>query len=88
MKQNNLFAFKANSRRNYTGLKNGYCIYVSQQASLQDYGAYELQVITKYDLRSRAAYLAHIYRRFCPNPGYRDKLSLAFRELTRIKELA
>ncbi len=87
MKQNNLFAFKANSRKNYAGVRNGYCIYASRQESLRDYAAYELQVIDKYNLRTRAAFRAHIYKPFCPNPRNRGKLDLAFQKLRTLKLL-
>lgn len=83
---NNLFGMKKNGRGFYSSLSaNGYCRYRLESASLADYGAYEQQVISKYSLSSRADYLNHIHRRFCPNPAYPGRLDLAFRELRRIK---
>ncbi|WP_019986283.1 glucosaminidase domain-containing protein [Rudanella lutea] len=85
MKAHNLFAFKANRRRNYVAVgKGGYVVFASRQACLDDYGAYEQAVIQKYGLCSRRAYLAHICQRFCPNPRYRRQLDLAFQKLAAI----
>lgn len=85
MRQHNLFAFKVNSRKNYVVVgTNGYVVFQSQAQCLVDYGAYEQQVITRYALRSRQAYIDHICRRFCPNPTYRGKLALAFQTLQAI----
>ncbi|GAB3803477.1 hypothetical protein GCM10028819_33460 [Spirosoma humi] len=76
---------KKNGRGFYASLSAAnYCRYKNESTSLADYGAYEQQVIAKYDLRSRAAYLAHIRRRFCPNPAYSGKLDLAFRQLRKL----
>ncbi|MCX6216408.1 glucosaminidase domain-containing protein [Spirosoma sp.] len=84
----NLFGMKKNPRGFYASLsKDGYCRYTSESASLADYGAYERQVIAKYNLVSRAAYLGHIHRRFCPTASYRVKLALAFQTLATIRSL-
>ena len=55
---------------------------------MADYGAYERQVIRKYALHSKADYLSHIRKRYCPNPAYPGKLHLAFQQLTKLKALA
>ncbi|GAB3886103.1 hypothetical protein GCM10028825_14790 [Spirosoma agri] len=78
----NLFGMKKNGRGFYESLSpTGYCLYRRKSSSLADYGAYEKQVIAKYNLQSRQAYVDHICRRFCPNPAYRGKLALAFQTL-------
>lgn len=78
----NLFGMKKNGRGYYSSLsRSGYCRYQSELASLSDYKAYEQQVIVKYSLASRADYLRHIHRRFCPNPAYQGKLALALQTL-------
>lgn len=85
----NLFGFKKNGRGFYEAISaGGYCRYRSEFASLADYGAYEQQVIAKYGLHTKAQYLSHIHKRYCPNPAYRDKLVLAFQALSKTKALA
>lgn len=85
----NLFGMKKNPRQFYSSVSaGGYCLYETESASLADYGAYEQFVIAKYGLQSRTAYLAHICRRFCPNPSYRGKLDLAFQKLAALRPLS
>ncbi len=83
---NNLFGMKKNSRNYYSSLTaGGYCRYSDENASLADYGAYEQQVIRRYGLHSRSAYLAHIRNRYCPNRTYRSRLDLAFQKLADLR---
>lgn len=85
----NLFGMKKNTRRFYVSIsEGGYCLYDKPQASLDDYGVYEEEVIRKYGLTTQDKYIDHICRRFCPNPAYRGKLDLAFQTLRKIKPLA
>lgn len=80
---------KKNPRLFYSSVSaGGYCLYKTESASLDDYKAYEQFVIAMYGLQSRTAYLAHICRRFCPNPTYRGKLDLAFEKLASIRPLS
>jgi hypothetical protein len=83
----NLFGMKKSNQRRafYVSLSgSGYCRYDNEHASLADYADYEQTVIRKYGLRSRRAYLAHIYKRFCPSPSYKGKVALALQKLTAL----
>ncbi|MBO0933930.1 glucosaminidase domain-containing protein [Fibrella aquatilis] len=77
IQQRNLFAMKANRRQNYIGLRFGYAVFATYQASLDDYGQYEQAVIRVYGIRGEQAYIDHICKRFCPAPSYRAKLMKA-----------
>ena len=85
----NLFGMKKNRRMFYVAIgAGGYCRYDSPMASLDDYGVYEEDVIRHYGITNQAGYVAHICKRFCPNPAYSGKLALAFQKLKRTKALA
>ena len=90
MQNHNLFALKIKRRHPWLSLylycdRSGYAVYDNDFDSLSDYKMYEGYIINKYGLKSEEEYLAHICRRFCPNPAYRSKLLLAFRKLEQLK---
>ena len=75
---NNLFGMKRSSRQfNQGATRAGYCIYVNEKLSLNDYAAYERHAIKKYSLNTQAQYIDHICRRYCRDPHYRVKLNRA-----------
>jgi hypothetical protein len=84
-KGRNLFGMKKNKRGFARSISSGgYCQYASEQQSVADYAAYEAASIAKYRLTNRRAYLAHICKRFCPNPVYKGRLALAFDKFKRL----
>lgn len=84
-KGRNLFGMKKNRRGFARSISSGgYCQYESEQQSVADYAAYEAHCIQRYQISSRRAYIAHICKRFCPNPVYPGRLALAFDTFKRL----
>lgn len=86
-KGSNLFGMKKSRQRRafYVSLSpSGYCLYDNERASLADYADYEAASIKRYRITSRRAYIAHICKRFCPNPVYPGRLALAFDTFKRL----
>ena len=57
-KHNNLFGFRKNKRKIYTGLtKTLYCIYPDKYSSVLDYSYFERNLIKKYKIKSKAHFI-------------------------------